>query len=131
MTRRAPSIHICARRVWLDLTRLGAKLEQHQLAPVVKLNAEPVPAHLVSLELMREPLVIHPGGPADSVESAFELHLAGYRKPRERNVVRRLPGSIRLLADAARSVNYSRLKRIESKIESKLLSSRFEGLSIV
>ena len=75
--------------------------------------------------------MIHPGGPADSVASAFELHFARDGEPRERNVMRSLAGSVRFLADPARSVNHGGLDWIELQVEAKLLGRSFERLLIL
>jgi len=72
MCRDAPRVHVCSRRVRINAAVFAPQPEQHQLRPVVELQAEPIPAGLVRLQLMREKLVIHPTQAVNPVRLAID-----------------------------------------------------------
>src|SRR4051812_34530599 len=57
---------VSSRRVGVTSASDLSQLEQHQLRTRIQLDAEPVPALLIGLQLVREPLVVHPGRSRDT-----------------------------------------------------------------
>src|SRR5262245_40203950 len=99
MARAARAVDVGARGKRIDASVLAPKVKQHQLAAVVQLRAEPVPADLVRRELVGEEFMVHPGQPGNGVALAFEPEGAGSAEPRLREVVGSPPGPCRFLAD--------------------------------
>src|SRR5260370_12372567 len=106
-------------------TSIGvAQLKQHQLRAGIKLDAEPVPSLLLRFHLMGEPFVIHPGRSRDLGAVQCTSHVQAW----EGDVVRRLAGARRLLADAVLAVDHRRRARREAQREANVLGHRAECL---
>src|SRR6185295_18443657 len=90
---------------------------EHQLAPVVELEREPVPAHLVGGESAGAPFAIEPGEPGDGEALAAEADVTPCGHPRQRVVVGRLARRRALLRQAPIALEHRRLALIELYVD--------------
>src|SRR5258708_9330920 len=97
----AARIHKRSRRERIDPTILASNVEQHQLGVVLELNAQPVPPHLLGLQLMSEEFVIHPRRARNLKLCAAQIDFTPSIYPGKRNVMRRASRPFRLFADTA------------------------------
>src|SRR5439155_24640787 len=79
--------HVCSGRVGINRTVCASNVKERQLGIVCELQAHPVPASLVGLELVREQFMVHPTGAAHSKFLLAQFDRTGSRKARERNIV--------------------------------------------
>ena len=121
MRRAAFRIHVSAGRVRIDGPVLASNPEQHQFGPVVELQTEPIPAHLIRLQLVGEELMVHPTQAVDRVLLAIQCQHAMGDQSRQRNIVRRPPRALRLLAHAVDAVNHWRLHRLQAQFEREVV----------
>src|SRR4029077_9071005 len=86
--------------------------------------------HLVRPELVGEKFMVHPRRAYHLKLSPGQLHFALSIQPRERNVMRRVPGSFCLLADAVRSMNHRRLCGLQREVKCKALVNSLQDLLV-
>ena len=80
-------VYVCSGRVGINRTVFASNVKEHQLRIVRELQAQPVPASLVGLELVREEFMVHPTGAAHFKFLLAQFDRTGSRKARERNIV--------------------------------------------
>src|SRR5579883_1412861 len=91
--------------------------EEHQLAAVVELKAEPIPAGLFGGHLVGEEFVVHPGQPGDRKGSPAEKNGSLRIEPRQRIVMRSLPRAGGFLANAIFAVNNRWFFRMQREVQ--------------
>src|ERR1700677_1562095 len=130
MSTSSVRIDECSRRERINQSILSANAKEHQFGVVGKLHAEPIPADLVAFELVREKFVIHPRQTADLDGFATQRDRSVCRKPRERNVVRRVPRAGGFLAYAIFALNHGRFFRFQGELQIETWIDRLKRLLV-
>src|SRR6266403_2110141 len=104
-------------RVRIDRIILAANVEEHHLSVVIKLEAQPVPASLFGLKLVREEFMVHPTGAAHFPSLVTEIDRASRSEAREGNIVRCAARPICLLANAVFTVNDRKFFRVQRQVQ--------------
>src|SRR6266403_4446478 len=115
-------------RVRLDRIILAANVEEHLLRVVIKLEAQPVPASLFGLKLVREEFMVHPTGAAHFPSLVTEIDRASRSEAREGNIVRCAARPICLLANAVFTVNDRKFFRVQRQVQLEAFIDRFQFL---
>src|SRR5262245_51318298 len=103
---------------------------QHHLGIVVELHAEPVPPGFFRAQRIREKLVIHPRRPFYGKVLPLHRDRSPCVQSRERNVMRGVALSRRLLAHSVFPMHNQRLPWLQRQLDRKLLSQPLQSLTI-
>src|SRR5690606_36909289 len=108
----------------------SAQAEEHELAAIVELDGEPIPADLIGIEKAGSKLVVHPARAADVHGPAAPRERAARLEARERIGVRRVSLLAPFLAMAAVAVEAGRLLAFQPELDRVLAVARAKGVDL-
>src|SRR5215467_4072060 len=102
-------------RMRIDGTIGSSNLQEHQIAAVIELNREPIPAGLAGLEKVAAELMVHPRKSGNIIRLAVDLDSARCFEPGKRIVVGSISVRTGLLTDSAFVVYHLRFQWCEAQ----------------